>query len=455
MYHISGGEGVQLMKRKNDQQDLGEPCYAPDGKFIYYSEDMYPGGYFQYNKDPNSQVYVIKKIDTENGEMETVTGGDGSAFRPQVSHDGKQLAFVRRVREKTVLFVMDLATGEEWPVYDQLNKDQQEAWAIFGVYTNFSWMPGDKEIIIWAKGKINKVSVADGKAVDIPFTVNCTQKLAETVRFEQVAAPDTFDVKAIRHVVTSPDEKYIVFNAAGYLYRKTLPDGKPARITTGKDFEFEPSFSPDGKRIVFVTWNDENTGAIMMMDPLKPGSAPTKITAEKGIYRTPVFSPDGKTIVYEKENGNDHMGFSFSVQTGLFTLPVAGGKPTLMSKKGNHPYFSYDGKRIFYFEEDGDSKMLNSIGIEKRDKLTHFTSKYATSIIPSPDNKWVAFIEFYKVYVAAFAPSGKSMDLSGGNKAMPVSQTALHNGLSLHWSHDSKKIFWNSGDEYFAERASD
>src|SRR5688572_23414903 len=48
MYHKSGGEGIQITKRKNDQQDLGEPCYSPDGRYIYYSEDMYPGGYFQY-----------------------------------------------------------------------------------------------------------------------------------------------------------------------------------------------------------------------------------------------------------------------------------------------------------------------------------------------------------------------------------------------------------------------
>jgi len=47
MYHVSGGEGLQLTKRKNDQQDLGEPCMSPDGRYVYYSEDLYPGGHFQ------------------------------------------------------------------------------------------------------------------------------------------------------------------------------------------------------------------------------------------------------------------------------------------------------------------------------------------------------------------------------------------------------------------------
>ncbi|HNR21135.1 MAG TPA: amidohydrolase, partial [Bacteroidia bacterium] len=50
LYHISGGEGLQLTVKKNAQQDAGEPCVSPDGRYVYYSEDTYPGGMFLYNK---------------------------------------------------------------------------------------------------------------------------------------------------------------------------------------------------------------------------------------------------------------------------------------------------------------------------------------------------------------------------------------------------------------------
>ena len=88
-----------------------------------------------------------------------ITGGPGGAARPQISRDGTKLAFVKRVRTKSVLYVHDLKTGEEWPIYDDLNKDQQEAWAIFGVYTNFNWMPNDEDIVIWAGGKFKKINI--------------------------------------------------------------------------------------------------------------------------------------------------------------------------------------------------------------------------------------------------------------------------------------------------------
>ena len=84
LYHIGGEGGLQLTERKNDQQDVNEPSISPDGRYLYYSEDMYPGGMFQYNKDPNKQIYVIKRYDFETGENTTITGGPGGAARPQV-----------------------------------------------------------------------------------------------------------------------------------------------------------------------------------------------------------------------------------------------------------------------------------------------------------------------------------------------------------------------------------
>jgi len=456
-YHITGGSGIQLTKRKNDQQDVNEPCISPDGKYLYYSEDVYPGGFFQYNKDPNKQIYAIKRYDFETGKTITVTGGPGGAARPQISHDGKTLAFIKRVRTKTVLYLHDLETGEEWPIFDDLNKDQQEAWAIFGVYPNFSWMPDDKEIVFWNKGKIYKIDVSTLAVSNIPFTVDAKIQIAETLHNYSPVAPDQFTAKVIRHAVTSPDQKTLVFNALGHIWTKKLPNGKPKRLTNGSDFEFEPTFSHDGKTIAFVTWNDENLGAIYKIPA--SGGTMIKLTTEKGIYRTPSFSPDGNMITYQKESGNNDQGRSFTKKTGIYTMNTDGSNVKWVINNGAYPTFTKDGKRIFY-QTGGTyfgnlTKSLKSVNLNGKDERTHIKSKYANRLVPSPNNEWIAFTILHKAYVAPLVMNGKEIDLDNNSKAVPVSQIAKDAGINLHWSKDSKKIFWTLGEEYFTNDIKD
>lgn len=456
-YHISGGSGLQLTKRKNDQQDVNEPCISPDGKYLYYSEDVYPGGFFQYNKDPNKQIYAIKRYDFETGKTNTVTGGPGGAARPQLSRDGKMLAFVKRVRTKTVLYLHDLQTGEEWPILDELNKDQQEAWAIFGVYPNFNWMPNNEEIVFWNKGKIYRININTQEVINIPFTVDANIKIAETLRVDSPVAPDQFTAKVIRHAVTSPDEKTLVFNALGHLWSKKLPNGKPKRLTNDPNFEFEPTFSPDGKTIAYVTWNDEDLGAIHKI--ALTGGTSKKITTAKGIYRTPSFSPDGNMITFRKEPGNNDQGRSFSKKTGVYTMSPDGSNQKLISEEGEYPMFSKDGKRIFY-QTGGTyfgqlTKHLKSIDLNGKDEKAHVKSKYANRLVPSPDNQWIAFTNLHKAYIAPLVLNGKEIDLDNKTKSVPVSQISKDAGINLNWSKDSKKIFWTLGDEYFANTIKD
>ena len=64
LYHRSGvGAGVQMTKARTKQKDSNEPVFSPDGRYLYFSDDATPGEIFQYNKDPNGQIYVIQRLD--------------------------------------------------------------------------------------------------------------------------------------------------------------------------------------------------------------------------------------------------------------------------------------------------------------------------------------------------------------------------------------------------------
>lgn len=450
-YHISGGSGVQLTKRRTDQKDVNEPTISPDGKYMYYSEDVTPGSVFEYNKDPNGQIYAIQRYDFETGEIKQITGGPGSAARPQISRDGKLLAFIKRVRTQTVLYIHNLETGEEWPVFDQLNKDQMTAWALFGVYPNFSWMPNHEEIVIWAKGKIFRVNIYTSQAVEIPFQVNVSIDLAERVFFENPIEDSQFEVQVIRDAVTSPQGDLLVFRALGYLWKKELPNGTPVRLTQETDLEAEPSFSADGKSIVFVSWNDLEMGKIKMIS-LETQQLKT-LTQEKGIYRTPALSSDGKTLVYTKESGNQDQGYTFTKNPGIYTMNLETGDTQFITEEGEYPTFSADGKRIF-FQTGGVvfgsiTKELKSVDRHGKDLRTHIRSKYANRLVPSPDNQWIAFNTLFKAYIAPLNLNGQTLDLDNQSTFVPVHCIAEDAAINLHWSPQSDQVYWTLGGNYY------
>ena len=448
LYYKTGGEGIQLTKRKNDQQDAGEPIVSPDGKYIYWSEDVTPGPFFEYNKDPNKGIYAILRLNRQTGDIETVTGGPGGACRPQISPDGKLLAFVKRVRLKSVLYLHNLNTGEEWPVYDDLSHDQQETWAIFGVYPNFAWTPDSKYLIFYARGKIWNLDINTLNPVQIPFEVAAQQTITDALHFQQKVFQDAFPAKMIRQLSTSPDGSLIAFNTAGYIYIKALPNGKPERITTTNDFEYEPAFSPDGKSLVYVDWNDELKGSVNKIDLTT--CEVTKLTPEKGFYYSPKFSNKGDKVIFRKGEGNETSGFAFGTNPGIYIVSANVGVPKMIINNGIYPQFSTDDSKIYYQSTIGDKKAFKVMDTTGANQQVLYTSSYTTQFCPSPDAKWMAFTELFNCYITPMVSSGSAQDLSAANKAIPLNKLTRDAGTCLHWSKDSQKLMWTLGPKYFA-----
>ncbi|MBX7243076.1 MAG: amidohydrolase, partial [Bacteroidia bacterium] len=464
MYHLTGGDGLQLTKKRTDQKDTGEPCLSPDNRYLYYSDDATDGSYFEYNKDPNGQIYVIRRYDMEKGTNEVVTGGSGGACRPQISPDGKKMAFIRRVRAKSVLYIHDLETGEEYPLFDKLIRDQQETWAIFGVYPNFGWMPDGKEIIIYGNGKFYKVNTEKANVYsEIPFKANVKQSLTEAVNFKQTPFRPEFEAKMIRHAITSPDGKKLVFNAAGHLYVKNLPDGTPVRLTQDSHFEFEPSFSNDGKWIVYTTWDDEAKGGISFLNPAQTGQTGISLSIDKGFYFEPQICKKGNsyTLIYRKGEGNSIMGYTYGKNPGIYQLNgVVPGEfnpeaPVKISEEGYEPLLSADLKKLYYSDGGGLSKSFKVLNLETKEVKTLVTTKYGKDFTLSPDGNWIAFTELYQAYVVPLPGTGQSIDLSAGISALPIKKVSRDAGTSLHWSGDSKTLHWVLGPRYFSRALKD
>ena len=455
MYHRSGADGVQVTEKVSFQKDAGEPALSPDGKFLYYSKDVTPSPTFEYDKNPHAGIYAIIRRELATGRERTIVGGAGGAITPRVSPDGKWLAFIRRIDTGSQLFVRSLATGAERPIFAHLDKDQQEAWTIFGPYAQYAWLPDTKGLVVWGEGKIWRVDLPAGAPApgaplqagrEIPFVAKVEQTITEAVRFPVTVAPDRFPVRMLRGAVVAPDGKSVVYSALGKLWIRALPTGTPKRLTGRDDLEYGPSFSADGRTIVYASWRDVERGRIRTIGV--NGSGGREVVGIPGHYVEPSFSRDGQRIVYRAVGGDDVRGPDDGEQPGIFIVPAAGGAPTLVREEGSNPRFDATGTRLFFQERRGDRTVLASVTTGNAFEIVHARSENAVELVPSPDGRWIAFEERWRTYVAALPQSGRPIEIGPTTKAFPVARVSRDSGWNLHWS-DADTIHWTLGADLY------
>ena len=447
MYHASGAEGLQVTEKTSWQKDQGEPAVSPDGRYLYYSRDVTPGQNFEYDKNPYQTIYAVMERDLRTGKERRLIARPGGSVAPRPSPDGTRLAFVRRVGTKSVLHVRDLATGEETALFDRLDKDLQEAWAIHGVYPQYAWTPDGRSIVIWGEGKIWRVDVGARTGVEIPFTARVEQTLNEALRFAQTVHEDEFQVRMLRDVATSPDGSTVVYSALGRLYATRLPDGEPARLTGDDVLEFAPAFSRDGRWIAYATWTDAGKGRIRVMRA--DGSEARDVVATPGHYTRPSFSPDGQWLVYRSTGPDSIRGYTHAERPGIFVVRASGGgAPRKVRDDAEEPRFDHTGERIYFTDVRNEKFLLASVNLAGGDEVVHFQSANATQIVPSPDGRWVAFSERYRTYVGPFPRPGRPVDIGPEVEAFPVRRVSANAGMSLHWS-SADRLHWVLGPEYF------
>ncbi len=459
LYHrAGGGEGVQLTEKPNDQKDVGEPVFCPDGTCVYFSLDATPGKTFEYNKDPNAGIYEVRRLDLDKKEVSTFITGPGGAVRPTPSPDGKSVAFVRRSKGVSVLMVADVASGAERLLFEGLDRDLQETWAIHGVAPAMGWTPDSRSLVFSAKGGLWKLEVATKTTARIPFHVKTTRRLFDTVRSPQQAVSDTVDVKMARWVRPSPKGDSVVFEALGRLWVKALPNGKPRPLTTQtRHRELTPSWTHDGQQVVYSTWSDEDYGSIRLV-PAAGGEGRVLVNGP-GHYVEPALSKNGRVVVYRVPEPSLTRSALYLRESGLFATVLATGKTRRLSKNGEDPHFTGAADRVYFLtvaeEPKEDVRALRSIALDGTDEHVLLTSDEATEYRVSPDGNWVAFRENFNAFLIPFPKGARTLVAAPESKALPVAKLSKDCGEWLTWSADSKRLSWAWGAQVFTRELGD
>jgi len=458
LYHVAGGSGQQLLARSNKkhQKELGEPIFSPDGKFVYFSKDTTPGAVFEYAQDSNGQVFEILRLELASGLVETVVSGAGGAARPTPSPDGNTLAFVRRDRATTGLWLKDLDSGAERVLVADLDQDVQEVWAVHGVYPNMAWLPDSSAIVFWAGGEIRRVDTSTGRVEAIAFRVQDSRRVVPVVRPQQKVFEKLVRSRMARSPAVSPDGKRVVFEALGRLYVKTLPDGSPKRLTTdpARRFEFHPAWSADSRRVVFATWDDVALGTVRTV--AARGGRSKAFSREPGHYVEPSFVPaagEGGQAVLVRNAGAGMLRAPRYDQPGIYWLEEQ-GSPRLISRTGRRPHaIMHDSGesdlpgravRVYFSVRKDDRTLLRSVDALGGNPLTHAGASFVTEFLLSPSRRWLAYRENYNIYAQPYSgfatpdPAAEELLLVGReSKSLPNHRVSVQGGNYPSWAGDT------------------
>ena len=449
------GQRIVARPSENFQKEQGEPAFAPDGSAIYYVRNVSPGNTFIYHEDSNTELFQIRRVDLASTEITTVAGGPGGAVRPTPSPDGNKLAYVKRVRAESRLFVMNLATGEERMVYAELDPDMQETWAVHGFYPTMEWTPDSDAIVFWAKGKIFKLDLATEATTEIPFHVADTRKIYPPLRGTVEVAPETFATKMVRYPQPSPDGTSVVFESLGRLFIKR-GESLPERLTRGdhEGFDYSPIYSPDGDSIYFLRWHDNSLTTLYRVRTR--GGAPREMVLIKGQYDDLAINADGTELLLRKRRGSDLLNPNFDNKPGIYLYDLTAEQLSFVTDSGNNAHFGPEGR--IYLQERNESAegrgsstaitQLVSVDRAGQDKRTVAEAEFASEMRLSPDGNYVAFINQFQLHVAARSKFGAGIDLDAAKPAFAVRRASKVGATYIAWSPDSESISWSVGAEF-------
>ena len=130
-------------------------------------------------------------------------------------------------------------------------------------------------------------------------------------------------------VDVSPDGKTILFDLDGHLYTVPVEGGVATAITSGLEFDSQARFSPDGRRIVFLS---DRSGDDNIWIANADGSNAKPLTSEdRSLFASPCWSPEGDAILVSKKN--PHF-YNSAFEIWRYDILGGAGLPVVKSRVG-------------------------------------------------------------------------------------------------------------------------
>jgi dipeptidyl aminopeptidase/acylaminoacyl peptidase len=319
-------------------KSVGDPQVSPEGKWVAYTV-----GTVDVEKDRrDTDLWMVS---WDGGEQIRLTStADSSESSPRWSPDGRYLAFMATRGDEE-----EKKKGSQVWLLNRSGGEAQKLTEIKGGVAEYAWSPDSKRLVL---------AVND-------FDPNSEPEKKEGWK-RKTKPPIVID----RYHFKQDREGYLG-SLRTHLSLFDVEARKAEVLTSGKYDEQNPSWSPDGRYIAFVSNRtpdpDRNVDANIFIIEAKAGAEPRQLTTHPGRDGgRPAWSPDGRFIAYLQ--GEDERYTAYSLNK-LAVVPVAGGPAreltTILDRPVSGPIlWTSDGKQLLFVVSDDRAAYVGRTALE-------------------------------------------------------------------------------------------
>jgi len=277
----------------------------------------------------------IERVTTE-GRRETLyasIAGEG-VFRPRLTPAADKLLFIRERNGKgefAALTLSDKTLSVVAPV-ERSGAPRSQVVQSIGSYAAYGFLRGGSEIVFARAGGLAVASIDGTGSFTRAIGGRFQRPIPERPRVFTDNLLATKVARSLNDTTWAPDGSATAFSALGKIW--VYKSGGLQRLTASEDREYLPSFSADGKKILFISWTDESLGKIVEKD-LISGEMHT-LSVKNGRYYSVRYGHDGRSIVYlrsDRELGIDPESY-FKSEFGIYRFDHNTKSETLLQNFG-------------------------------------------------------------------------------------------------------------------------